>query len=65
MNREAGNGLPKKVGIGWRERDRKEIEEGVFNGGVLFFRGKTLIFFIRTRAKREAVGFWLGKKQRK
>ena len=35
MNREAGNGSPEKVGIGWRERDRKEIEEG--ETGIFFF----------------------------
>ena len=26
MNREAGNGLPEKVGIGWRKRDRRKKE---------------------------------------
>ena len=45
MNREASNGLPEKVGIGWRERDKKDIEEGVL-GGFFFWR-ETLIFFSR------------------
>ena len=55
MNREAGNGLPEKVGIGWRERERKEIEEWVFGGssfGVL--RGKHCFFFIRRVAGGQA-----------
>ena len=44
MNREAGNGSPEKVGIGWRERDRKEIEEWVFEG-VLGFGEENIDLF--------------------